>query len=848
MSRRNTKSETGTQKPARRAQLARGGALVGNGAGDPQTSKTKKKLAFAKPKVCCVPYFPHSQNGRVPVLDDNCRVCGGYYHRGCSAGKAYPGECGQCGIWSDDFCLFCAKGKEDGSAPGHSCKNCKRSFHGVCAFGFKQNPDMNWCHRAGCDGVGQFHKYCLPSKYPPGMMKELKSRSQPWTRLGAAGAAGPAAGGQQQAIVEEEQSAGELAADAGAAGAAAGAAAGGQQQAIVEEEQSAGELAADAGAAGAAAGAAAGGQQEAIVEEEQAAGEVAANAVAAGAAAGAAAGGQQEAMVEEEQAAGEVAADAGGQVVAEEQLSVGGDNATLDGLLHDYLSDLSKEESEEEDEAAMQIRKNGEEAATKEIIEGSVSAPCPSEDLQGAAVLIAVAGERSEMEIANDQQGVTAGGAAAISAPSEDLQGAAVPVAVAGERPEMENAEEAQGVASGENTTWPVDGEFGLDVLIEPVDSRLVLNTVPLPQPYWLTALFAEKKFSASCPQRCHAMGPDLPARLTLRNITRGDTAFGRVVVHEKLNTQFWIAGCVEAVAALENGMRELLIAPVENIQHHKKNAEGKFEGELLPVFTPPEPLKRKALSPPPTASTRRSQQLGVPAASPAGESQLPVATPAAEPGDAALHKRLADLKLQLEITKLEEELRQREVTAGGGSSGASVGGSMAAAPIPSEQPQKQQQEQQQPPPQLQEQQQQFQASSAPPHGNEGVGFALQPPAEVRAGTMPAGGNAMFPLNSGCLPGGMLLSQGQQQTLPPQANALFQQFLPALGGRGQGLAEMYFGTHQQMPQDEPTVTLSLREAQLLGQRLMNPAQQARGGRGGRNMNLEEYLFFINQNR
>ena len=625
-----------------------------------------------------------------------------------------------------------------------------------------------------------------------------------------------------------------------------------------------------------------------------------------------------------------------------------------------------------------------------------------------------------------------------------------------------------KGVPMPENTTWPVDGEFGLDVLIEPVDSRLVLNTVPLPQPYWLTALFAEKKFSASCPQRCHAMGPDLPARLTLRNITRGDTAFGRVVVHEKLNTQFWIAGCVvkprgaragnvlwvygpwemvtggqtnrrlvlfragclnnkqtnlhkslsveadrvgmefilqEAVAALENGMRELLIAPVENIQHHKKNAEGKFEGELLPVFTPPEPLKRKALSPPPTASTRStrlpapaaqaapapsrrqpapkapppsahrktpapkpavlfpptralvgnkppalvgnkppgrpagraasmvattwepapdptprapkrtrsgvssehtvdgspevstsphhggpvlnlpraevpmrieplpldfwtppqvqttvvtdgsgipstgSQQLGVPAASPAGESQLPVATPAAEPGDAALHKRLADLKLQLEIKKLEEELRQREVTAGGGSSGASVGGSMAAAPIPSEQPQQQQQEQQQPPPQLQEQQQQFQASSAPPHGNEGVGFALQAPAEVRAATMPAGGNAMlFPLNSGCLPGGMLLSQGQQQTLPPQANALYQQFLPALGGRGQGLAEMYFGTNQQMPQDEPTVTLSLREAQLLGQRLMNPAQQARGGRGGRNMNLEEYLFFINQNR
>ncbi|KAK3251327.1 hypothetical protein CYMTET_39346 [Cymbomonas tetramitiformis] len=414
-----------------------------------------------------------------------------------------------------------------------------------------------------------------------------------------------------------------------------------------------------------------------------------------------------------------------------------------------------------------------------------------------------------------------------------------------------------KGVPMPENTTWPVDGEFGLDVLIEPVDSRLVLNSVPLPQLYWLTALFAEKKFSASCPQCCHAMGPDLPARLTLRNITRGDTVFGRVVVHEKLNTLFWIAGCVvkprgaragnvlwvyvtwevvtaagadrmgmdfilqEAVTALEKGMRELLIAPVENIQHHQKPRRG------------------------------RSQQLGVPAASPAGESQLPVATPAAEPGDAALHKRLADLKLQLEIKKLEEKLRQRDVTAGGGSSGASVGGSMAAAPIPSEQPQQQQQqqEQQQPPPQLQEQQQQFQASSAPPHGNEGVGVALQAPAEVRAATMPAGGNAMlFPLNSGCLPGGMLLSQGQQQTLPPQANALYQQFLPASGGRGQGLAEMYFGTNQQMPLDAPTVTLSLREAQLLGQRLMTPAQQARGGRGGRNMNSEEYLFFINQNR
>ncbi|KAK3246927.1 hypothetical protein CYMTET_43556 [Cymbomonas tetramitiformis] len=152
-----------------------------------------------------------------------------------------------------------------------------------------------------------------------------------------------------------------------------------------------------------------------------------------------------------------------------------------------------------------------------------------------------------------------------------------------------------------------------------------------------------------------------------------------------------------EAVEALENGMRELLIAPVETIiHHHKKNSEGKFEGEMDPV-------------------------------------------------------------------------------------GAPVGGSMAAAPIPSEllqqppQPQTQQQEQEQ-------QQQlllQFQASSAPPHGNE---------------------------------------------------------------------EMYYGANQHLPPAEPTVTLSLREAQFLGQALMNPAQQARGGRGGRNMNLEEYLFFMNQNR
>ena len=177
------------------------------------------------------------------------------------------------------------------------------------------------------------------------------------------------------------------------------------------------------------------------------------------------------------------------------------------------------------------------------------------------------------------------------------------------------------------------------------MDSRR-LQFPALPKPYWLKALFAEKEFSASCPQRCHAVGPDLEARLTLRNITRGDTAFGRVVVHEKLNTLFWIAGCVvkprglragnvlwvygpcelvpaagaggrpnrrlvlfragcmnnkqsnlnkslsvaadrvdmdtllqEAVKAMEKGMRELLIAPVETIQHHKKTWRGSSKG-----------------------------------------------------------------------------------------------------------------------------------------------------------------------------------------------------------------------------------------------------------------------------
>jgi len=108
---------------------------------------------------------------------------------------------------------------------------------------------------------------------------------------------------------------------------------------------------------------------------------------------------------------------------------------------------------------------------------------------------------------------------------------------------------------------------------------------------------------------------------------------------------------------------------------------------------------------------------------------------------------------------------------------------------------------------------------------------------------MPVGGNpTLFSLNSGCLPGGRLLPQGQPQLLPPQANAVYHQFLPAMGWRGQGLADT-FGSFQQMPQAEPTVTLSLREAQFLGQALGQGQ-----ARGGRSMNLEEYLFFVNQSR
>ncbi|KAK3236642.1 hypothetical protein CYMTET_53230 [Cymbomonas tetramitiformis] len=202
-----------------------------------------------------------------------------------------------------------------------------------------------------------------------------------------------------------------------------------------------------------------------------------------------------------------------------------------------------------------------------------------------------------------------------------------------------------------------------------PVHLYVDKKGVPMPEdttwpPYWLTALFAEKEFSAACPQGCHAVGPELEARLTLRNITRGDTAFGRVVVHEKHTTLFWIAGCpvkprgaragnglwvygpwevapvedawghgppnrrlvlfragclnnktptlnkslsveadredlgtllLEAVDALEKGVRELAIAPVEALRHHTKSCEGKFEGELQPSVHSPRTSPQQA-------------------------------------------------------------------------------------------------------------------------------------------------------------------------------------------------------------------------------------------------------------
>ncbi|KAK3281872.1 hypothetical protein CYMTET_10357 [Cymbomonas tetramitiformis] len=97
---------------------------------------------------------------------------------------------------------------------------------------------------------------------------------------------------------------------------------------------------------------------------------------------------------------------------------------------------------------------------------------------------------------------------------------------------------------------------------------------------------------------------------------------------------------------------------------------------EPLPVdlWTPPQ-VQTTSVADGSGSQSTGSQQLGMPAASLAGDTQLPAA------GDATLHKRLADLKLQLEIKKLEERLQQREVTAGGDSCGAPMGGSMAAVP-----------------------------------------------------------------------------------------------------------------------------------------------------------------------
>eukprot|EP00854_Cymbomonas_tetramitiformis_P024907 gene24907-30370_t len=116
-----------------------------------------------------------------------------------------------------------------------------------------------------------------------------------------------------------------------------------------------------------------------------------------------------------------------------------------------------------------------------------------------------------------------------------------------------------KGVPMPENTTWPVDGEFGLDVLIEPVDSRLVLNypSVPLPQPYWLTALFAEKKFSASA---------------GCLNNKQANLNKSLSVEADRVGMNFLLQ---EAVKAFEKGMREFFIAPVETIHHHK-NRGGK--------------------------------------------------------------------------------------------------------------------------------------------------------------------------------------------------------------------------------------------------------------------------------
>eukprot|EP00854_Cymbomonas_tetramitiformis_P028923 gene28923-35935_t len=54
-----------------------------------------------------------------------------------------------------------------------------------------------------------------------------------------------------------------------------------------------------------------------------------------------------------------------------------------------------------------------------------------------------------------------------------------------------------------------------------------------------------QKDFCSLCPEGCHVMGHTMEERLRVRNLRRGDSAFGRVVVHEKNVSFLWIAGCV---------------------------------------------------------------------------------------------------------------------------------------------------------------------------------------------------------------------------------------------------------------------------------------------------------------
>ena len=172
-------------------------------------------------------------------------------------------------------------------------------------------------------------------------------------------------------------------------------------------------------------------------------------------------------------------------------------------------------------------------------------------------------------------------------------------------------------------------------------------------------------------------------------------------------------------------------------------------------------------------------------------------AAPAAPAASQQLLQEVADLKAKLEIAELKRRLQ--EVT--------------HATPPPPASPS---------------------AANTPP-----VSLAA---AESVAGGVPAPAVAGGGGGVGMQATSQQVPQGQPQLLPPQANAVYHQFLPAMGWRGKGLADT-FGSFQQMPQAEPTVTLSLREAQFLGQALGQGQ-----ARGGRSMSLEEYLFFVNQSR